>query len=465
MKPLIDSDILLYEVGFSSEKNEVVDGVKVVTPASWDFCQDILDRKIKLICDEVGATEPPLLFLTNTHYMSKTLNKQRVREDRPVTAYKENFRVKVAKEKDYKAGRSATKPFHFRNIIHYLINNYDVHVNENGLEADDALCIEQIRVAKEYGVRVPFHAGYFLLDYEDWVKWGTTTFIRDNKGYVINDTGKGDTRKVWNLHRELMGNPEGLVVDHINGDTLDNRRYNLRVCTVKENVRNSASQAGTSVYKGVCWDVSKNKWLATIKVDRVPKFLGRFTEELEAAKAYDDAAKQYFGVFARLNLTTTYVKPVKETIICSRDKDVRMCPLRHYSWESGKQASIGPILVDELGTLIHKNPGERDARDRAVPAKIFGTGGKFFYYQLLTGDTVDNIGGVKGRGPVFAYTLLWDCTSLRECYERVAECYVKNWGDDWKIKMKEQVNLLWMVRELDERGEKVLWTPPKNEVV
>jgi hypothetical protein len=117
----------------------------------------------------------------------------------------------------------------------------------------------------------------------------------------------------------------------------------------------------------------------------------------------------------------------------------------------GKRPSIGPLLVDEFGWLEKKSS-----------TKVFGVGDKFFYYQMLAGDNVDNIGGIKGKGPVFAYNLLKDATSSRECYELVAEKYVQAWGDRWKEKMKQQSQLLWMVRELDEKGEKVLWRPPQR---
>lgn len=457
MQPLIDSDIILYEIGFSSQQ---VEDDKIV-PASWDFAEELLTKRINLICEEVGATEPPLLFLTNTPRINKLLNKDRKREEKPIVAYKDNFRNEVAKEKEYKAGRKPDKPFHFYNILSHILATYETRIHEGGLEADDYLCIEQINNAKKYGVKVKFHAGHFLLDYEDWLKYKDTTFIKDDKGYVISDTGKGPTRKVWALHRDIMGNPEGLVVDHINGDTLDNRKYNLRICTIKENVRNSASQVGTSAYKGVSWDKERDKWVAAIKVDRVGNFLGRFDSELEAAAAYDKAAKQYYGEFARLNLEAPYKKPYKETIICSRDKDVRQCPFWHYSWEVGAQASIGPIWVEPLGYLTNVNEGKVDANGKKKPLKIFGVGHKFFYYQLLTGDGVDNIGGIKGKGPAFAYNLLKDATTERECYELVAEVYVKTHGDSWKVKIKEQADLLHMVRELNEDGSSKLWMPPK----
>jgi 5'-3' exonuclease len=151
-----------------------------------------------------------------------------------------------------------------------------------------------------------------------------------------------------------------------------------------------------------------------------------------------------------------------DTIICSRDKDVRQCPGLHYSWEVAKQAAIGPIFVEPLGHLEKVGEGKTYANGKPKPIKLFGTGHKFFYAQLLMGDKVDNIGGVVGRGPVFAYNLLHEARSERELYELVAELYVKTYGDDWKVRMKEQADLLWMVRELDEKGDKVLWMPPST---
>lgn len=152
-----------------------------------------------------------------------------------------------------------------------------------------------------------------------------------------------------------------------------------------------------------------------------------------------------------------------DTIICSRDKDVRQCPGWHYSWEVAKQAAIGPIYVEELGHLEKKNEGAKYANGKPKPITLFGTGHKFFYAQLLMGDKVDNIGGVAGRGPVFAYNLLNDAKTERECYELVAELYVKTYDEDWKVKIKEQADLLWMVREMKEDGTPRLWFPPERD--
>jgi hypothetical protein len=65
-----------------------------------------------------------------------------------------------------------------------------------------------------------------------------------------------------------------------------------------------------------------------------------------------------------------------------------------------------------------------------------------------------------GRGPAFSFNLLKDATTERECYELVAEVYVKTWGDVWEEKWNEMANLLWMIREIDAEGNSVKWKKP-----
>lgn len=105
------------------------------------------------------------------------------------------------------------------------------------------------------------------------------------------------------LSRLIMGAPSHLVVDHINHDKMDNRRCNLRLATRLQNNQNMAkSKANQSGYKGVCLHKPSGKWLACIKVNGVRRYLGYFTDKLEAAKAYDEAARLYFGEFAQTNV-------------------------------------------------------------------------------------------------------------------------------------------------------------------
>ncbi len=101
------------------------------------------------------------------------------------------------------------------------------------------------------------------------------------------------------MQRFVLNAPEGLVVDHINGDTLDNRKQNLRVCTNGENIRNSkARKEGGSAYKGVRQIKKEPRvWSAMFK----QKGLGKFLDEKAAAMAYDTAARKKWGEYAWLN--------------------------------------------------------------------------------------------------------------------------------------------------------------------
>jgi len=90
------------------------------------------------------------------------------------------------------------------------------------------------------------------------------------------------------------------VVDHINGDTLDNRKDNLRLCTQGENSKNRRAQIGTSVYKGVGYEKKAGKWRARIRDNYKHIFLGYFDTPEEAAEAYQDAARLRHGEFASI---------------------------------------------------------------------------------------------------------------------------------------------------------------------
>jgi hypothetical protein len=102
------------------------------------------------------------------------------------------------------------------------------------------------------------------------------------------------------MHREVLGDPQG-VVDHINGDTLDNRRANLRVASYSGNNRNTRKRQGcSSRFKGV--DRHRGAWRARITPPGGRQVtLGHFASELEAALAYNAHARRLFGEFARLN--------------------------------------------------------------------------------------------------------------------------------------------------------------------
>lgn len=104
------------------------------------------------------------------------------------------------------------------------------------------------------------------------------------------------------MHRLIMSTPNGMEVDHINGNTLDNRKSNLRNCSHAENIRNrEVSKRNKSGYKGVSVS-SSGKWWARIRIDGAPQlYLGTFTTPEDAARAYDKKALELFGEFAKLN--------------------------------------------------------------------------------------------------------------------------------------------------------------------
>lgn len=135
-----------------------------------------------------------------------------------------------------------------------------------------------------------------------------------------------------------------------------------------------------------------------------------------------------------------------DTIICSRDKDLRITPGMHYGWECGRQAQFGPVRVTEVGAIELKGG-----------KKLTGTGLAFFYSQALTGDTVDNVPGLPRCGPVTAYELLHDATTEAELFERVYGLYFIKYGEEARKEMNEQCQLLWMVRELNEDGSPKLY--------
>ena len=131
MTPLIDADVLVHELGWSAEFKDKETKEPVLFP--FEKVMELLDAKIKLICEEVDATKPPILFLSSTDFLAKKLG----------YAHVPNFRYAVAKSKPYKGTRKNPKPFHFYNITVYLLANYEVIVSRGGLEADDMMCIYQ----------------------------------------------------------------------------------------------------------------------------------------------------------------------------------------------------------------------------------------------------------------------------------------------------------------------------------
>ena len=129
-------------------------------------------------------------------------------------------------------------------------------------------------------------------------KWSAD--VHDHTTYARRSYVRTDRKRGWQrLHSFLTGWP---LVDHVNGDGLDCRRINMRSGTQSQNLANrSASRNNTSGYKGVSFDRSRGSYQALIGVRGQRIALGRYADPIEAARAYDEAARHHFGEFARLN--------------------------------------------------------------------------------------------------------------------------------------------------------------------
>lgn len=106
------------------------------------------------------------------------------------------------------------------------------------------------------------------------------------------------------LHRLLADVPKGLFVDHRDGDGRNNRRSNIRVATTRENRRNETKlREHTSSYRGASWSEDSQGWQARCGIGTQHLHLGIFNTAIEAALAYDKAAREHFGEFASTNFT------------------------------------------------------------------------------------------------------------------------------------------------------------------
>lgn len=131
------------------------------------------------------------------------------------------------------------------------------------------------------------------------------SWFRTTQGYVATRVVENDKKRDVLLHRLILNAPEKMVVDHINGNGLDNRKANLRLCTQQQNTFNSKSTVNNKHgYKGIRFDKRQPRkgWIAQITFNRKNIYLGSHYTKEEAALTYNEAAKKYFGEFANLNI-------------------------------------------------------------------------------------------------------------------------------------------------------------------
>jgi len=195
--------------------------------------------------------------------------------------------------------------------------------------------------------RIPLgHGQYAYVDAADYEWLSQWTWHLFASGYAV----RREKGKTIFMHREIMQAPKGKLVDHIDGNPRNSYRSNLRICSRAENVCNTGKRAGvTSRFKGVSLERRTGKWCALVYFRRRRIRLGTFADEVEAARTYDRAAVERFGVFARPNFLEDW--PVE------RRHEV------HAQWlkANGRQKGANPKAQRA------RKPGGK--RRRATPAR------------------------------------------------------------------------------------------------
>lgn len=148
------------------------------------------------------------------------------------------------------------------------------------------------------------HIGVALVDDSDYERLAVLPWNHKVNGrrHYARTWHRSGGRTIWTLmHRLILAVPPGMDIDHVNGNGLDNRRSNLRICTRSQNLANSRHTRGTSKFRGVSRDTSRGCWQTGISHQGKRIALGRFDTEEAAARAYDAAALELRGQFARIN--------------------------------------------------------------------------------------------------------------------------------------------------------------------
>lgn len=146
----------------------------------------------------------------------------------------------------------------------------------------------------EYGIGYTSKGETFLFDKEDYNLIKPYTWHLNPDGYVISMPFGKQIR----MHILIMNSPEGKDVDHINHDVADNRKHNLRICEHYQNIINTKAYSNnTSGRKGVSWDKNRNKWAASICINKKKIHLGRFENFNDAVKVREEAEAKYHKEF------------------------------------------------------------------------------------------------------------------------------------------------------------------------
>jgi hypothetical protein len=180
-----------------------------------------------------------------------------------------------------------------------------------------------------------FYAYVDAADYEWLSRW--TWHLCG--GYAV----RSEKRRLVFMHREIVHAPRGKPVDHINRNKLDNTRLNLWICTPVENARNRSKRRGTfSRFRGVSYNKDHAKWFARIGFKGRCIHLGYFTDEVEAARAYDRKAVELFGATAHLNFPEEWPARRRRAVRAGRASRKKACGRKTARRSSCGKAVCGP---------------------------------------------------------------------------------------------------------------------------
>lgn len=216
--------------------------------------------------------------------------------------------------------------------------------------------------------QIPLGDGlYAYVDAADY-EWLSQYNWRLQNGYAA----RREKNKVIYMHREIMNPPDGMMVDHVRRNKLDNTRDSLRVCTQQQNAHNNAKHMGSSSrFKGVGYSTEKQKWFAKIYINGKRIWLGYFDDEVAAARAYDRAAVEHFGEFAHLNFPEEWPPQRRAEVHAQRnaakprteDRRRRTAGTKEGKRKKEKGKNIEPRA---------ETPGRRDRKRAAKSARTTG---------------------------------------------------------------------------------------------